>query len=332
MQRQTHRNRSLQGWRLAVAGGMLLAAAIGVQAQAPSAPTVCLLAPSDASVAFSRQYTWPELARLGFRDGENLRIVVRVASGQPTELPRLAAELSGQRCAVVVAVGASAITTAREAMSGTPIVMGFGDDPVGRGWAESLQRPGGWITGVSMQASEADLKRIELLRGLLPRARRLGVLLDPAVQPRQQRALQDTARRLGFAVATAEAARPADFERAFAALRQARVDAVLITSHPVYLTHVDQLVRWAQASGLPAMCEWTEMARAGCLASFGPVIGELRTRVGAIVAQILRGTPPADIPIEQPVRLQLALNLKVAAALGVAIPPALRSRADEAYE
>ena len=313
-----------------VLGCALLAVAAPTWAQAPA--TVCMLAPSAVSVDFSRQFTLPELARQGFREGENLRFVVREAGGRSSELPRLARELAVQRCDVVVAVAPSAIAAAREAMPATPIVMGFGDDPVGRGWAASLQRPGGWVTGVAMQASEADLKRLELVGNLLPGLRRLGVLQVPAVTPSHRRALQEAAERLGFNLVPAEAARAEDLERAFAAFKNARVEAVLVAASPIYLANVAELVRLAQASGLPAVCEWQEMARAGCVASFGPVIGELRTRVGAIIGQILRGTRPAEIPIEQPVRFELTLNLKAARALGVVIPPALRLRADEVIE
>ena len=316
--------------RPALIGGLLGLAGAVAHAQAPS--TLCLLAPSATSVGFTRQFTLPELTRQGLREGENLRLVVREAGGQPAELPRLAAELATQRCDAVVAVAPSAIAAARQAMPATPIVMGFGDDPVARGWAASLQRPGGWVTGVAMQASEGDLKRLELMRELLPGRRRLGVLLVPTVTPVQRRVLQDTAERLGFAMVPVEAARPEDLERAFASFKQARVEAVLVTASPIYLASVGEVVRLAQAAGWPTVCEWQEMAQSGCLASFGPVIGELRTRVGAIVAQILRGARPAEIPIEQPKRFELALNLKTARALGVAVPQPLLLRADEVIE
>jgi putative tryptophan/tyrosine transport system substrate-binding protein len=313
-------------------GCLLALACSGLWAQAPVMSTVCMLAPSPVSVDFSRQFTLPELARQGFREGENMRFIVREAGGKPAELPRLAAELATQRCDVVVAVAPSSIAAARQAMPATPIVMGFGDDPVGRGWAATLQRPGGFITGVSMQASEADLKRLELMRDLLPGLRRLGVLLVPTVTSAQRRALQETAERLGFVYVAMEAARAEDFERAVATFRQARVEAVLVTASPIYLASVSELVRLTQAGGWPTVCEWQEMARAGCVASFGPVIGELRTRVGAVVAQVLRGVRPADIPIEQPTRFELTLNLKTARSLGVTVPQTLLLRADEVIE
>jgi putative ABC transport system substrate-binding protein len=311
---------------------MLLAVGVAAHAQAPAVSTLCMLAPGAVSVDFSRQFTLPELARRGFREGENLRFIVREAGGQLAELPRLAAELAAQRCDVVVAVATSAIRAALQAMPTTPIVMGFGDDPVGWGWAASLQRPGGQVTGVAMQAHEADLKRLQLTRELLPGLKRLGVLMGPTQRPEHRRMLQATAERLGLALDIAEAARPEDFDRAFAALRQARSEALLVTAAPVYLASVKDIVGRAQASGWPTVCDWQEMARAGCLASFGPVIGELRTRVGAIVAQVLRGVRPADIPIEQPTRFELTLNQKSARALGVTIPQALRLRADEVVE
>ena len=138
--------------------------------------------------------------------------------------------------------------------------------------------------------------------------------------------------RLGFVFVPAEAARAEDLERAFAAFKQAKVEAVLVTASPIYLASAGEVARLAQAAGWPTVCEWQEMARAACLASFGPVIGELRTRVGAIVAQVLRGARPAEIPIEQPTRFELTLNLKTALALGVNIPQTQRLRADEVVE
>jgi putative ABC transport system substrate-binding protein len=301
-------------------------------AQAPNPATLCLLAPSAVSVGFTRQFTLPELARQGFREGDNLRVVVREAGGQPAELPRLARELAAQRCDVVVAVAASSIQAARQAMPATPIVMGFGDDPVGWGWAASLQRPGGQVTGVAMQAHEADLKRLQLARELLPGVKRLGVLMVPTQRPEHRQMLQTAAQRLGFTLEIAEAARPEDFDRAFTALRRARAEALLLTASPIYLASVKDIVARAQAAGWGAVCEWQEMARAGCLAGFGPTIGELRTRVGAIVAQVLRGTPPGEIPIEQPTRFELTLNLGTARKLGLTIPQPLLLRADEVIE
>jgi putative ABC transport system substrate-binding protein len=312
--------------------GLMAWAAGAAQAQSTAQATLCLLAPSAVSVNFTRQFSLPELARQGFREGENLRFVVREAGGQPAELPRLAQELAAQRCDVVVAVAASSIQAARQAMPATPIVMGFGDDPVGWGWAASLQRPGGQVTGIAMQAHEADLKRLELARELLPGVRRLGVLMVPTQRPEHRQMLKTAAARLGFTLEPAEAARPEDFDRAFAALRRARAEAMLVTASPIYLASVKDIVARAQAAGWPAVCEWQEMARAGCLAGFGPTIGELRTRVGAIAAQVLRGTPPGEIPIEQPTRFELTLNLATARALGLTIPQTLLLRADEVVE
>lgn len=307
--------------------GLLALVAVHVEAQVPA--TLCVLAPSAVSVGFTRQFTLPELARQGFREGDNLRVVVREAGGQPAELPRLARELAAQRCDVVVAVAASSIQAARQAMPATPIVMGFGDDPVGWGWAASLQRPGGQVTGIAMQAHEADLKRLQLVRELLPGVKRLGVLMVPTQRPEHRQMLQTAAERLGFTLEIAEAARPEDFDRAFGALRRARAEALLVTASPIYLASVKDIVARAQAAGWGAVCEWQEMARAGCLAGFGPTIGELRTRVGAIVAQVLRGVPPGEIPIEQPTRFELTLNLGTARALGLTIPQPLLLRADE---
>jgi putative ABC transport system substrate-binding protein len=324
--------KTLGALSLLALGGLLGLGGTAALAQGPGVATLCLLAPSAVSVGFSRQFTLPELARQGFREGENLRVVVREAGGQPAELPRLAQELAAQRCDVVVAVAASSIQAARQAMPATPIVMGFGDDPVGWGWAASMQRPGGQVTGIAMQAHEADLKRLQLARELLPGVKRLGVLMVPTQRPEHRRTLEASAKRLGLTLHIAEAGRPEDFERAFADLRQARAEALLVTASPIYLASVKDIVGRAQAAGWAAVCEWQEMALAGCLAGFGPVIGELRTRVGAIATQVLRGVPPGEIPIEQPTRFELTLNLKTARALGLALPQPLLLRADEVIE
>lgn len=326
-------------WKLPHAGHVALALAVlgpgavaTATAQAVRPSTVCLLAAAEVSVQRTREFTLPELARQGFVEGRNLNVVVRQGGGRSDALPRLAAELATQSCDVVITVSAAAVTAARQAMPSTPIVMGFADEPVARGFARSMHKPGGFITGISMQSHEVNLKRLQVVRELLPGVRRLGVLVIPTYVPEQRRGLEDAVARLGMEPVVAEAAGRADFDKAFARFREARVGAVPVASSPVFLAGVDRLVQLANEARLPLVCEWDEMAEAGCLASFGSVVGELRTRVGDYVARILRGQRPADMPIEQPTRFELVINAGVARRLGVQLPPTALARADRMME
>lgn len=297
-------------------------------AASAAAKRLCMLSQAALSVDGTRRFTLPELERQGWRVDHNMVFIARDAGGDLSRLPALAGDLASQRCDAVIAVAYSAVIAARQAMPQTPIVMGYADDPVGAGFAESFKRPGGWITGVSVQAVESDLKRLQVLRELLPSVRRIGVLLMPSYLPQHRQQLASTAQTLGLEIVWAEAGRREDYAAAFERLRDGGARALLVTGSPAFAGSGADLARRAGELSLPAICEWPEMAEAGCLASFGAVAAELRARVAHFVARIFEGKPPGEIPIEQPMRFEFVVNERVARALGVKVPGGVLLRAD----
>ena len=240
---------------------------------------VGLLTPGQRTVADFRRWTLPELAREGFVEGRNLEVVARASDGDPDRLRGLAAEVTAARPDVVVAVSNPAAHALLAAAPGTPIVMGYaGTDPVADGLAESLARPGGPVTGIVMLAKELDVKRVELAREALPTARRLGFLVGATAPARRTVAIVAAAHGLGVELATARAAGPDSFAAAFAALEAGRVEAVVLGSSPAFSANAADLAARALAAGLPLVCEWREMAEAGCLLSLGARNEELRRR------------------------------------------------------
>jgi putative ABC transport system substrate-binding protein len=318
---------------LRAAALLLLAGALPALAQeSVRSYRIGVLSPTQASVDLVRRYALPELAQAGFVEGRNLQLSVRVAGGDLSRLPSLAEELAVARVDLVIAVSNPAIAAARQALPATPVVMSYGDEPVARGFAASLAQPGGMVTGIAMQARESNLKRLEIMRQLLPAARRIGVLAPAHFADDQRQELRRAAAGLGAELVFADAAQRADFDKAFAALRQGRAEAAFTVSHPGYTGDAAELSRHAVAQKLPLLCEWRDMAAAGCLFSFGPTHAELRTRTGVIAVRMLRGDAPGTIPIEQPSRFELVVNLATARALGLNIPKPLLLRADEVIE
>ncbi len=303
---------------------------LAVMAQVPGRIyRVGILSINNTSVELMRQYTLPEMARNGFVEGANLELVVRSADDAMACLPALAAELSQARLDLVIVVSSQAVDIARKAMPQTPVVMSYADEPVARGFAASLAQPGGMVTGISMQARQNNLKRLEVMRQMMPDARRFGVLVPAHFSDEQRSEMRTAASRLGIELAFANATQHGDYAAAFATLLGARAEALVTVSHPGYVGDAPELARRAIAQKLPLLCEWRDMAASGCLLSFGPTHRELRTRTANFVVRILRGEAPGAIPIEQPTRFELVINLQTARALGLRIPQALLLRADE---
>jgi putative ABC transport system substrate-binding protein len=287
---------------------------------------------SAGTIERLRAYVLPALARQGFVEGRNLVLEVRTATDE--ELPAMAAELLATKPDAILANGSAAILPLRE-RSATVTIVGaaIGGDPVAAGFAASLARPGGNVTGVVMLAPELDAKRLELLRETVPTARRVAVL---GVSPKQAEgnlaAVRGAAEALGLELVVFYAEVPADYSAAFAAMRSASAQALAILSAPDFSTNASTLAAFALEAGLPTVCEWRKMAEQGCLLGYGPDIAELYRRVADYVARIFRGAAPGDLPIEQPTHFEFAVNLKTAKALGLAIPPAILARADDVIE
>jgi putative tryptophan/tyrosine transport system substrate-binding protein len=272
------------------------------------------------------------LATVGRVEGRNLRLDVRVDDGRLQHFPALADALVKNRASVIVTFGDSATRAAQHASSTIPIVA-LADDLVASGLISSLARPGGNITGVSIFATQLDPKKLELLKELLPAARRFALLRDPgtAVRERMQ-AIADTARGLGVDLLTVDSRSSADLGPAFSRMRADNAEAVNVLASPLFYALHRELGALSLAYRLPAICNFREMAVAGCLASYGFRRSDLYAMLAEIADEVLKGASPADTPAQQPTKFELVINIKTAKALGLTIPPALLARADEVIE
>jgi len=316
---------------LAVPVGALLAASASAQ-EPGRLYRIAFITPSEMTVDEFRKFQLPELARFGFVEGRNLALTTHV--GLPARMPELAREAIATKPDVVVAVSTVAILAVKEASSTVPIVMSFiGEDPIEKGLANSFARPGGSVTGVAMLAAEMDGKRASLLHEFVPAARRIAILTGrPPRHAEGAAEAQRVARKLGLETDVFYADEPADYVAAFAGMRTARSEALVIISAPDFFHDAAILSRLALEAGLPTVCEWASMAHDGCLIGYGPDFAALWRRPAEYVGRILRGEKPGELPIEQPTLFEFAVNLKTAKALGLTIPEASLMRADEVIE
>jgi putative ABC transport system substrate-binding protein len=271
------------------------------------------------------------LRDLGYVEGRNLMIETRLAAGRLDQLPALAADLVRARVDVIAAVSPPAIKAAKDATTTIPIVMAFSSvDPVQSRFVDSLARPGGNITGVAMIADEISGKRVALLKDMLPRATRIAVLTQAnhTSSPSQVNAARPTAKNLGIELDVFEVRDSRDYNTAFAAVTK-RAPGLFVVANPTFFDDRQHLAASAAKYRLPILCEWREMAEAGCLMSYGPNISDLYRRAAAYVDRIARGAMPADLPVEQPTKFELVINLKTAKALGLTVPRTLLLQADQ---
>ena len=293
---------------------------------------IAFITPSEALIEMMRKFQLPELARFGFVEGRNLTLTTH--AGPPARMRELAREAIASKPDVVIAVSTVAILAVKEVSSTVPIVMSFmGEDPVEKGVANSFARPGGSVTGVAMLAAEMDGKRMSLLHDFVPAARRIAILTGRP--PRHAEGAEEArrvARKLGLETDMFYADEPADYVPAFAGMRTARSEALVIISAPDFFRDAALLSRLALEAGLPTVCDWASMARDGCLLGYGPNFAALWRRPADYVARILRGEKPGDLPIEQPTLFEFAINLKTAKALGLTVPEVFLVRADEVIE
>ena len=281
------------------------------------------------SEAMSRQVILPELARLGFVEGRNL--VFDVRGGEADAQPALMRELLADRPDAVIAIGSAAILAAGAATR-TVAIVGLGGDPVQFGLAQSHARPGGNVTGVTVLISELEVKRLSILREAAPDRRRVAALVSITQRSISEPALRKAAAGLGVELLVFPAAAPADYPAAFAAMRAARAEALLIGAAPEFNRDAKQLAALALEARLPTVCEWADMAHAGCMIGYGPSRPALRKRMAAQIAQIFRGAAPGEVAIELPTVFEFAINQKIAKSLGLTIPPLVLAQADEVIE
>jgi putative ABC transport system substrate-binding protein len=275
------------------------------------------------------------LKEADYIEDRNVKIEYRWAEGYYDRLPTLAADLVRRQVAVIVAGGGA--VTAQAAMAATatiPIVFSMGDDPVKLGFVNNLNLPGGNLTGVSLLTTGLEAKRLEVLHEAVPRASVIGLLVNsnfPDVET-QLKDLPAAARVLGLQTTVFNASSERDIDTAFATLVQQRIGALLVASSPFFLGRREQLVALATRHAIPAIFEWPEFVKLGGLMSYGTNLADGYRQVGIYAGKILKGGKPADLPVQQLVKVELVINLKTAKALGLTFPISLLGRADEVIE
>jgi putative tryptophan/tyrosine transport system substrate-binding protein len=290
---------------------------------------------SPAALSESLAALRHSLREAGFVDGRNVRIEARWAEGRYERLTGIAAELVAQNVAILVATGGEPAALAAKAATTTiPVVFLVGADPVQSGLVQSLARPGGNLTGMSLFTSVLEEKRVGLLYEMMPRARRLALLVNPEFTNAETQVADARAAtgRLGIELAVLSASNETQIDHAFEALPSQRPDALLVAADPLFNSRRERIVALAARAKLPAFYQWREFPQAGGLISYGTSLSDAYRQVGVYVARVLRGARPADLPVLQPTEFELVINLTTAKTLGLEIPPMLLARADEVIE
>jgi putative tryptophan/tyrosine transport system substrate-binding protein len=321
---------------LGAAAGSSLLALHALRAQPSALPVIGFLssrspAESTGVVSAFRQ----GLGEAGFVAGQNVAIDYRWAEGNYERLPALAAELVGLRVAAILAAGGSpSALAAKNATSKIPIVFSAVDDPIGVGLVESLSRPGGNVTGMSVFASTLVAKRLELLHELVPSAKIIAYLTNPSIKSTrlEVQSAQEAAKALGVDLQVLSASNDQEIEAAFAGLAQLKAGAIVIAGEPFLDSRRATVVALAAKHVIPTSYGWRENVEMGGLLSYGSVLKDSYRNAGIYCGRILKGEKPADLPVMQPTKFELAINLKTAKALGLTVPPAILTGADEVIE
>jgi ABC-type uncharacterized transport system substrate-binding protein len=322
---------------LTLAGGLLAAPLVAEGQQAGKVYRVGYIGPtpvatliSDPSFNSFRR----EMGQRGYVEGQDLVLELRSVEERPDRASEVVGELVRLNPDVIVAVSAPVIQAARQVTRTIPIVMVGVGDPVAIGFVASLSRPGGNITGLSQLSPELSAKRLDLLKEVVPAVSRVAILWNPTnpSNASQLRATKLVAQALGMQLQLLEVRGPQDFERGFQAATQGRAGALITLDDLLIYTRRTQIVALAAKRRLPAIYGWSKFAEAGGLMSYGPDFRDMYRQAAIFVDKILKGAKPADLPIEQPAKLELVINLKTAKALGLKIPPSLLARADQVIE
>ena len=273
------------------------------------------------------------LRDLGWIEGRTVALEIRWAEGRADRADEIAAEFARLKVSVIVTSAAANVLAAQRAAPSTPIVFAVATDPVGTGLVASLARPGGTITGSSSQGADTPGKQIELLREMIPALRRIGIIANSGTPGAvaEMRAFEAAARMLGYEPASFEIRSAEDIAPAFDALK-GKVDALDVVPEGLILANRIRIITLALAARVPAIYGLREFPEVGGLMSFGPSLPDLYRRAADFVDKILRGTKPADIPVEQPTKFDIVINLTTAKALGLTVPPTLLAIANEVIE
>ncbi len=306
-------------------------AAMAEAQQAKKVPRIGYLSLRPPGPFPSREAFRQGLRDLGYAEGQNIVIEYRQAADRVDQLRAFAAELVNLKVEVIVTSGSQATRAAKEATSSIPIVMTSSSDPVGTGFVASLARPGGNITGLSLLSPDLSGKRLELLKEIVVGISRAAVLWNPD-DPPAALSLKETeaaAQALGIKLQPLEVREPNDFDSAFISATKGRTGALIILPAPIMGTHAGRIADLALRSRLPAISYASEFPEAGGLMSYGANLSDLYRRAATYVDKILKGRKPADLPVEQPMKFELIINLKTAKQIGLTIPPNVLVRADK---
>jgi len=322
---------------IALLGGAAAAWPLAAHAQQQAMPIVGFLSPSSSEMFEARLRAFRQgLKENGYVEGENVAIAYRWADWQYDRLPELAAELVRRQVAVIItAGGAPSALAAKGATRTIPIVFNASEDPVRLGFVASLGRPGGNLTGVNFFVTELTAKRMELLRELLPRARRVAVLDNPASVANSETTLREveaSARATGLQIRILNASTSSEIDGAFANVVHERPDALFVGADPLFNARRTQLILLAARHAIPATFAIRDIVEAGGLMSYGPNNTDAWRQQGVYPGRILKGANPPDLPVMQSTKFELVINLQTARVLGLEIPPTLLARADEVIE
>jgi ABC-type uncharacterized transport system substrate-binding protein len=322
---------------LAGTGAVLLAAPVAAKAQqAGKMPRIGFLAPTTPTAFRPNAEAFRQgLGELGYVEGKTCVLELRYADGRPDRLPELARELVGLKLDVIVTAADPAIAAIKRETRATPIVMAFSGDPVGTGFVTSLAHPGGNITGLSGISPQLSGKRLELLKQVVPRLSRVAFLWNPDVRSSllDYRETEATASSLRLELQSVEVSSAADLDRASSTMMRERPQGLIVSgSNPVVISNRAAVAGLALKNRLPSMSPTKEYVDVGGLMSYGPSLPAMFRQAATYVDKILKGAKPADLPVEQPTKFELVINLKTAKALGLTIPPSVLGRADEVIQ
>jgi putative ABC transport system substrate-binding protein len=317
-------------------GGTAAAWPLAARAQQAAMPVIGFLNSGSAN-------TFPHLANafrqglkeIGYIEGQNVTIEYRWAESRYDQLPALAADLVKRQVNVIAATGGEqSAVAAKAATTRIPIVFTAGGDPVRQGLVASLNRPGGNLTGMFFLTGAIESKRLGLLRELVPNTAIIGVLLNPnsPAVALQLRDIPDAARAIGQQIVILEANNDRDIDAAFATLVQRRIGALLVAGDPLFSNRRDQIVALAARDSIPTIYYFRDFAAAGGLMSYGANLSDVFRQLGIYTGRILKGEKPSDLPVMQPTKFELVVNLKTASSLGLTVPPSLLALADEVIE